>query len=201
MMEHVPLPTSNGRAYDMAMPELVRWTRAQVLALPEDGMRYELIDGELIVTSLPRPRHQEGVMELFLLLHPWVKEHGLGRVFGLPGDLEIEPGQVNAPDLFVVPPGPRPERWEDFPRPLLVVEVASPSTARYDRGLKRRFYQRAGVPEYWIVDLDARIVERWQPGDTRPDVVDGVLTWEPAPGAPAFTIDLPAFFARVMDAP
>jgi Uma2 family endonuclease len=81
------------------------------------------------------------------------------------------------------------------------VEVASPSTARYDRGLKRRFYQRAGVPEYWIVDLDARIVERWRPGDARPEVLDGVLSWQPGPEAPALTIDLAAFFARVMDAP
>lgn len=165
----------------MVMPELARWTRLRVLALPEDGRKYELIDGELIVTPTPRVRHQEGVMEL--------------------GDLEIEPGQVNQPDLFVFPPGPRFSRWEDAPRPLLVVEVASPSTARYDRGLKRRFYQRAGVAEYWIVDLDARLVERWQPHDTRPEVLVDRLTWRPGPAGESLTIDLAAFFARVMDEP
>jgi Uma2 family endonuclease len=84
---------------------------------------------------------------------------------------------------------------------LLVVEVASPSTARYDRGLKRRFYQRAGVPEYWIVDLDARIVERWRPGDTRPEVLDAAISWQPEPGGPALTLDLPSLFGRVMDTP
>lgn len=183
----------------MGMPEAVRWTRAAVLALPEDGKRYELIDGELIVTPTPRVRHQEGVMELFRLLDPWIRAHGVGRCFGLPGDLEIEPGQVNAPDMFVVPPGPRHARWEDFPVPLLVIEVGSPSTARYDRGLKRRFYQRAGVPEYWIVDLDARVVERWRPGDERPEVLEQELSWEPAPGVPPLVVDLAAFFSRVMD--
>lgn len=185
----------------MGMPELARWTREQVLALPDDGMRHELIDGELIVTPTPRVRHQEAVMELWQLLGPYLAAHGLGRCFCLPGDLEVEPGQVNQPDLFTVSPGSRFDRWEDAPLPFLVVEVASPSTARYDRGLKRRFYQRAGVPEYWIVDLDARIVERWHPGDARPEVLDGMLTWQPDPDAVALSIDLAAFFSRVMDAP
>jgi Uma2 family endonuclease len=189
----------------MGMPDVARWTREQVLALPEDGKKYELIDGELIVTPTPRVRHQEGVMELYLLLHPFVTARGIGRCFCVPGDLEIEPGQVNEPDLFVVPPGPRYSRWEDFPVPLLVIEVASPSTARYDRGLKRRFYQRAGVPEYWIVDLDARVVERWRPGDERPEVLDRELTWRPGedggdvvPEA-ALVLDLAGFFSQVME--
>lgn len=183
----------------MGMPDVARWTRAQVLALPDDGKKYELIDGELIVTRTPRVRHQEGVMELFRLLDPWVRAHGIGKCYCVPGDLEIEPGQVNEPDLFVVPPGPRHERWEDFPVPLLVIEVVSPSTARYDRVLKRRFYQRAGVPEYWIVDLDARLAERWRPTDDRPEVVHQVLSWQPLAGGPALELDLPDFFARVMD--
>lgn len=185
----------------MGMPELARWTREQVLALPDDGMRHELIDGELIVTPTPRVRHQEAVMELWQLVEPYLSAHALGRCFCLPGDLEVEPGQVTQPDLFAVPPGPRFLRWEDAPRPFLIIEVASPSTARYDRGLKRRFCQRAGVPEYWIVDLDARIVERWRPTDARPEILDDVLTWQPSAAAPALTIDLSAFFARIMDPP
>lgn len=188
-----------GRAYDMCMPDVARWTRAAVLALPDDGIKYELIDGELLVTPTPRVRHQDGVMELFRLLDSWVRDHDVGRCYGLPGDLEIEPGQVNEPDLFVIPPGPRHERWEDLPRPLLVIEVVSPSTARHDRGLKRRFYQRAGIPEYWIVDLDARLVERWRPGDQRPEVLGEALAWQPAPHRPPLVLDLHAYFATVMD--
>jgi Uma2 family endonuclease len=55
----------------------------------------------------------------------------------------------------------------------------SPSTARFDRTVKRPFYQRVGVPEYWIVDLDARLVERWRPSDERPEIIIGKLAWRP----------------------
>ena len=193
------LPTSTRRAYAMAMPDLARWTRAEVLALPDDGMRHELIDGELIVTPTPRVRHQDGVMALHELLSTYVREHGVGRCYDLPGDLEVLPHQLTQPDLFVVPPGIRFDRWEDAPTPILVIEVASPSTARYDRGTKRRFYQRAVVPEYWIVDLDARLVERWRPLDARPDVLDHEITWQPGPDVPPLRIDLDRFFVHVMD--
>lgn len=184
----------------MAMPDLARWTRAEVLALPDDGMRHELIDGELIVTPTPRVRHQDGVMALHELLSTYALAHGVGRCYNLPGDLEVLPDQLTQPDLFVVPPGPRFDRWEDAPTPILVIEVASPSTARYDRGTKRRFYQRAGVPEYWIVDLDARLVERWRPGDLRPEVLDHDIVWQPGSEAPALRIDLDRFFVEVIDA-
>jgi Uma2 family endonuclease len=181
------------------MPDVARWTRAEVLALPDDGMRHELIDGELIVTPTPRVRHQDGVMALTEILQPYVLEHRLGRFYNLPADLEVLPDQLTQPDLFVVPPGTRFDRWEGAPTPILVIEVASPSTARYDRGTKRRFYQRAGVAEYWIVDLDARLVERWHPGDARPEVLDQDLTWQSRPDVPTLRIDLIRFFVHVMD--
>ena len=66
--------------------------------------------------------------------------------------------------------------------PMLVVEVLSPSTARYDRQVKRRWFQRTGIPEYWIVDPDARQVERWRPTDQRPEVLDTLLLWQPEYG-------------------
>ena len=198
-LDDAHLPTSTRRAYAMAMPDVARWTRAQVLALPADGMRHELIDGELIVTPAPRVRHQDGVTALTAILLPYVLEHHLGRFYAVPADLEVLPDQLTQPDLFVLPAGGRFERWEDAPTPMLVVEVASPSTARYDRGTKRRFYQRAGVPEYWIVDLDARIVERWRPGDARPEVLDHDLIWQARPEVPPLRIELDRFFVQVMD--
>ncbi len=73
----------------------------------------------------------------------------------------------------------------------------SPPTAARDRGAKRRIYQGAGVAEYWIVDLDARLVERWRPGDARPDVVSEELVWEPLPVIAA-RLDLPTLFVRVL---
>ena len=77
------------------------------------------------------------------------------------------------------------------------MEVVSPSTARADRTVKRLLFQRAGVPEYWIVDLDARLVERWRPGDDRPEVLTELLRWHPDPAAAPLEIDMPQFFATV----
>lgn len=183
----------------MSMPAMRPWTREQVLALPADGQRHELVDGELLVTPTPRVRHQEAVLYLHAMLSAFLQAHQLGRSFCLPADLELEPGQLTQPDLFVLPTAPRFERWEDAPRPLLVVEVLSAATARGDRGPKRRLYQRAGVPELWIVDLDARLIERWRPADARPELLDLSLAWQPSAAAPAMTLDLAAFFSSIMD--
>ena len=80
---------------------------------------------------------------------------------------------------FVVPIGPdgrRGANWTDIRALLLAVEILSPSTARADRQAKRRLHQRERVGEYWIVDLDARVVERWRPDDERPEIVTRTLT-------------------------
>jgi len=63
--------------------------------------------------------------------------------------------------------------------------------------VKRLLFQRAGVPEYWIVDLDARLVERWRPGEERPEVITERLRWQPDPSTSPLEIDLPAFFTQV----
>jgi Uma2 family endonuclease len=116
-----------------------------------------------------------------------------------PADIEPEAGALVQPDVFVgpLPEGRRPSSWADFSRLLLAVEVVSPSTARADRTVKRLLFQRAGVPEYWIVDLDARLVERWRPGDDRPEVITEVLRWHPDRATAPLEIDLPRLFATV----
>jgi Uma2 family endonuclease len=81
---------------------------------------------------------------------------------------------------------------------LLAVEVLSPSSGRYDRVTKRPHYQRH-VPEYWIVDLDARLFERWRAGDERPEILTETLEWTPAGASEPFTLDLIRFFALVFD--
>lgn len=175
------------------------WTREEVLALPEDGNRYELIDGELLVSPTPRGRHQLAVMELSELVRPYVRGHRLGAAMALPGDLDLRSGQVVQPDLFVgaLIEGREPVEWEEFGVPILVVEVLSPSTAKDDRVRKRHLYQRVGVPVYWIVDLDARVVEEWTPDAARPHVIDDKLVWQPDPAVPALEIGLAEYFARV----
>lgn len=191
---HDPLPTLPSRAYAMGMPDTIRWTREQVLQLPADGNRYELVDGELIVSPAPALQHQAVLGMLYDVLSPHVRSNGLGRVLWSPADLELEPGQVNQPDLFVLP-SINCEGWEDAPLPLLVIEALSPSSARYDRGLKRRFYQRAGVPEYWIIDIDAQVVGRWRAEDMRPEMLDDRLTWAPRDGLEPLVIEVQALFA------
>jgi Uma2 family endonuclease len=81
---------------------------------------------------------------------------------------------------------------------VLAVEVLSPGTAARDRGIKRTIYQRAGVGEYWIVDLDARLVELWRPDDARPEILTGVLIWQPSTDMPELSIELASLFLRVL---
>lgn len=103
------------------------------------------------------------------------------------------------PDVFVAPliEGRKPQSWEDVGTILLAVEILSPTTARADRHVKRGLYQRERVPEYWIVDVDARLIERWRPGDERPEILGEQLDWQPDPSHPPLVIDLPAYFRDV----
>lgn len=186
----------------MGMPEtLDRWTAARVRELPDDGNRYEVVDGELLVTPAPKFDHQDAAFELAKTLSTYLaRTAGVGHAVMSPADIEFDPDTLVQPDVFVVPltRGRRPKDWTDVRGLLLAVEVLSPSTARADRTVKRRRYQRAGVPEYWIVDLDARLVERWRPGDERPEIVTERLEWQPQGSAAALIIDLVALFARVL---
>ena len=191
------LPIASRRAYAMGMPDLERfWTRAEVLALPEDGNRYELVDGELLVTPSPRPAHQRAILALAERLLPYVRAHGLGECYSSPADLDLRADQLLQPDLFVVAAGRNGllRDWSEAGIPLLTVEILSPSTARFDRIVKRHRYRRSGVAAYWIVDLDARLVEVWLPEAEAPQIVGDVLWWRPSEGVPPLRIDLPAVF-------
>ncbi len=183
----------------MGMPNASgQWTRDMVLALPDDGRRYELIGGELVVTPAPSGLHQTALMALYDWIRPLVGAAGLGRVLVSPADIALGEDEILQPDLFVFRTATaKPLRdWTDISELLLVVEVLSPSTARYDRELKRRRYQRAGVPEYWILDLDGRVVERWRPDDARPEILADVLRWEPAAGM-GWELELGRFFREI----
>ena len=185
----------------MHMPDTARrWTRDQVLALPDDRNRYELLDGELLVSPSPNVPHQVAVAALSYRISAYVEEHGLGLLpLFSPADLDFRAGQLLQPDLFVVSleTGRRVIEWSDFGIPLLVVEVPSPSTAFQDRNRKRVRYQKSGVGEYWIVDTDARLIERWKPDDDRPEILTDRIEWQPDRNRPPLVIDLPPFFREV----
>jgi Uma2 family endonuclease len=202
MVGHELLPGFRRGAHIMGMPQAARdWTVQRVLALPEDGNRYEVVDGELLVTPSPTFHHQDAVFALARRLDPFVRSVGAGYLSISPADIELDDLTLVQPDLFVfeLPGGRRPERWKDITKLLLAIEVLSPSTARADRHVKRRRYQRHGVSEYWIVDLDSRLVERWRPGDDRPEILSETLAWQVAEAAQPFELDLPAFFAEVLE--
>lgn len=176
-------------------------TIEEFFALPEDaGRRHELLDGVYVVTPVPTYRHQRAVVALYERLKPAVAGRSDLVLSPVPGDFVLSPKSVVEPDLFVIPrPASSRVHWRDVARPLLAVEVLSPGTARRDRGIKRHLYQTAGVLEYWIVDLDARLVERWTPEDERPEILRERLVWSvPGSGTPC-EVDLTGFFAEVLD--
>jgi Uma2 family endonuclease len=186
----------------MAMPQTHpvqgEWTVEEMWRLPDDGNRYEVIDGVLYVTPSPTDEHQDAVGVLFARLRQYLSPYAVAWVRVAPADVRFGSKRGVQPDVYVAPlvNGRRPHGWQEITHLLLAVEVLSPSTAATDRGVKRRFYQQH-ADEYWIVDLDARLIERWRPGDERPEILDGTLAWQPAGADAPLTVDLPAFFREV----
>jgi len=188
----------------MAMPRTQplpgEWTVEDWRQLPDDGQRYEVIDGVLYVTPAPRARHQEAVRRLVTMLSRYLEGEPAGHVMLSPAEIAFTSRRVVQPDVFVAPlvGGRQPREWEEIRYLVLAIEVLSPSTASRDRTMKRRLYQQH-ADEYWIVDLDARLVERWRPEDTRPEVLDTVLEWRPAGAETPLTLALPSYFREVLE--
>ncbi len=178
-----------------------RWTAEMLRALPDDGRRYEIVHGELLVPPSPSFTHQRAVRQLLILIDAYLARVGRAEVMHAPADVELNPDSIVQPDLFVFPrvPGGKVRCFADVGELLLAIEVISPSTARYDRVVKRRLYLERDVAEYWIIDCDARCVERWRPGDERPAVVADILEWTGIDGAPPLVIELAAYFAEVLE--
>ncbi len=181
----------------MGMPDTARrYTVDEVLAFPRDGNRYELVHGELLVTPAPSQPHQIVLGELFYRLRTYLEDsRDIARLFISPADIIWDPQEYVQPDLFVVPAREVTGNWRDCQTLLLAVEIVSPSSARYDRIVKRQLYQEHGVSTYWIVDPDAQVVEVWRPEDERPEIVTDVLRWRVGAEAEELEIDLGEFFA------
>mgnify|MGYP001569354985 FL=1 len=186
----------------MAMPSRVDevTTIEQLLALPDDGLRHELLDGVHVVTPAPMPPHQAVLHRFVLALGNALAASDGFAVLASPADIRLGRRTLVQPDVFVF----RKERgrplreWSEVGVPVLAIEFLSSSTAARDRGAKRCIYQRAGVAEYWIVDLDARLVERWRPDDVRPEILDERLVWALAELPTPVSLDLPAVFEEVL---
>jgi Uma2 family endonuclease len=137
------------------------WTYNEYIALPDDGKRYEIANGVLLLAPSPAGPHQGTVGEVVFHLRSHVKLPGLGLVSQAPFVVELSPKDVFQPDVFVVlnPHLDKVQEKKVVGAPDVVVEVASPGTAAFDRLTKYDTYARAGVSEYWIVNLDRRTVE------------------------------------------
>ncbi len=179
-----------------------QWTVDDVHALPDDGNRYEVIDGELFVTPSPRWRHQYAVAELYALVRDYLRHEHVGHPLIAPADVIFSPVRLAQPDVFVVPlvKGHLPDEFLDVGRLLLAAEVLSPSTARADRVAKRTLYRDQQVPEYWVVDLDARTFERSTPSNARPEILVDELIWQPEDASTPLVIDIARYFEAVLDA-
>ncbi|MBK6458835.1 MAG: Uma2 family endonuclease [Gemmatimonadetes bacterium] len=179
----------------MSMPAALDrfYTREEVLAFPEDGNRYELVHGELLVSPAPQARHQRAIARLLVALARYLEEHSAGEALMSPADISWGglPDVLVQPDLFVVPPHlGRVRDWGEVEQLSLVIEVLSPTTARYDRFTKRRLYQEMRVPLYWLIDIDQRRAEVWTPEATFPVIETQSLTWQPAGASEAFILEL-----------
>ncbi len=185
----------------MAAVPLSVTTLDEFFALPEDNIRrHELLEGIYVVSPEASFRHQRASFALGRALLPAVDQQPQLELVALPGDIVLGPRTVVEPDLCVIPrPATAQVHWREVGRPVLVIEILSPSTAARDRGVKRRLYQQAGTLEYWIVDLDARLVERWRPGDERPEILDETLSWQLPESSEPFELDLATFFDEVLD--
>jgi Uma2 family endonuclease len=182
----------------MGMPALptTGWTVDMLETLPDDGKRYEIIDGDLFVTPAPHLAHQFVAGELYARLRDYLRANPVGRAFVAPADVRVGDRTSVEPDVFVIPQakGPFPRVWSSLGTLLLVIEVVSPKTARVDRGRKLALYQREEVREYWIVDLDSRLVERWRPGDERPEILRDRLEWKVEGAREPLVIELESLF-------
>lgn len=136
-------------------------TYSDILSLGETNQRIELFDGECVMSAMPNTRHQFIATELASFLRNYVKEHGLGKVFGAPVDVVVSPTMVFQPDVSFL--SNERASINDGQKlnaaPDLVVEILSESTEERDRTFKFREYARSGAKEYWIVDPEKKLIE------------------------------------------
>jgi Uma2 family endonuclease len=171
----------------MSTPLAPPLTHDEYAKMPDDGKRYELIEGELVEMSAPFLRHQELLVRLF---RAFDAARGSGHVYFAPVDVILSPITALQPDLTVVLPG-NEGVLQDWIRgaPDLVVEILSPSTTRHDRVRKLPLYARYGVRECWLVDDPRQTIEVYR---LAPGAAEYHLAATFRPGERASTPLLPA---------
>lgn len=182
----------------MGMPlPLPTYTTDDLRAFPDDGQRYELLEGVLLVTPAPGSAHQVVLARLLSEVTRFLESSGAAFAVS-PGEIEIAPSTLLEPDLLVFPAiFPPGTPWRVMRDWWLAAEVFSPSSRVYDRAFKRDAYLALGVAEVWLVDLDERAVfvsRRDGGSDVRHD---GMLVWHPAATREALEIDVARLFRGI----
>ena len=176
-----------------------RVTPPDLTPIPDDpASRVECLGGSLILSSPTRLAQQVAVGELLHRLGAYCSTIGGWFVCPAPFDLMLDPYTLAPPDLAVFrmrDAAPCPASVAEAGRPALVVEVLAARSARTDRAVSRRRYQRMGV-EYLLCAIEDRTVERWTPQATVPELFRDVLIWHAPQARWPFTLDLPPFFSR-----
>ncbi len=186
------------------MTQSLRWTSADLELLPDDGKRYEIIDGELYVSRQPHYYHQLLCAEIVIPLGRWSHETGAGQVSVAPGVIFADDDDV-APDLVWISrerlPAVLAPDGKLHAAPDLVVEILSPGTTneRRDREAKLKLYSRRGVREYWIVSWQQRQVEVYRRTDTTLQLIATLLEGDSlqSPLLPGFALPLSELFAQI----
>lgn len=137
-----------------------KWTEEDFFALPESNSIIELSNGHLYMVPAPELEHQSASTKLVVSLGNFVDEHHLGVVFHAPTDVRLFPGTIRQPDVVFLSEEHRDRMTEHLIEgaPDWVAEIISPSTRRVDEVEKMHEYARAGVPEYWLLDLEKRTI-------------------------------------------
>ena len=168
------------------------WTLAELHRLPDDGNKYELVYGELFVTPPPSPSHEEIIAILLPLVIRYVERWKLGRVYTARAVVRALESEVE-PDIMVRSIAPSTEDWTKLPIPMFVIETASKSTRRRDRGKKRQFYLDLGVQEYWVVDRETRSIQVVHPG-IDDSVEHQSVSWHPNGADEPLVVDVAKLF-------
>jgi len=142
----------------------VKYTYQDLLTTPEDNRRYEIFEGELVMSPAPDYGHQNAQANLFNILFSYIRKKGWGKVFAAPFDVYFDEETVVEPDILFI----STERLHIIDgkkvngAPDLVVELLSPSTESRDRGFKFKRYAEEGVKEYWMADAVQQTLEIYQ---------------------------------------
>jgi len=144
-------------------PKVQKWTYKEYAAIPEDGLRHEIIDGEHFVNPSPSTQHQHVSKRLQYQIYTKIELAGLGVMFNAPMDVQLSENDIVQPDLVVILNENvrkiTPTKIKVAPN--LVVEILSPSTSGNDQTIKKDLYERSGVTEYWVVDPFEQQVDQW----------------------------------------